>query len=407
MATLAQRRGLQTVPALILLLGASLLLNYVDRGAIGVAAPLMKSDLGLSATAFGIAVSAFFWIYAPVQLVLGSLCDRWSVYRMLALGTALWSASTILMGFVGGFLSLFLLRMVLGVGESIIFPGSSKMICRHVPPERRGLANAVVMTGVALGPAVGTLLGGSILATFGWRAMFVVFGMASALWLIPWSGLVRTLPVPTGADRASFPLKKVIGRWSLWAMGVGHATSNYGLYFMLAFLPLFLVQQRGFTILQMTMLATLGYAVQAISALAFGAVSDRWARAGGSEPRIRRSMLVVGHLIYGVAILALFAVHSMPMIALLLCILGACGGPISVNIYAVAQMFAGERASGTWVGIQNAVGNVSGIFGPALSGFIIDRMGYGSAFALAAAISIAGGLWWAFVLPRIEEITLD
>jgi MFS family permease len=407
MATLAQRRGLQTVPALVLLLGASLLLNYVDRGAIGVAAPLMKSDLGLSATAFGIAVSAFFWIYAPVQLLLGSLCDRFSVYRMLALGTALWSASTILMGFVGGFLSLFLLRMVLGIGESIIFPGSSKMICRHVPAERRGLANAIVMTGVALGPAVGTLLGGSILAAFGWRPMFVVFGMASALWLIPWGGLVRTLPVRKGADQPSFPLRKVIGRWSLWAMGVGHATSNYGLYFLLAFLPLFLVQQRGLTILQMTMLATLGYAVQAASALAFGAISDRWTRAGGSEPRIRRAMLVGGHLIYGVAIMMLFAVHGMPMIALLLCILGACGGPVSVNIYAVAQMFAGERASGTWVGIQNAVGNVSGIFGPALSGFIIDRMGYGSAFALAAAISIFGGLWWAFGVPRIEQIALD
>jgi MFS family permease len=236
--------------------------------------------------------------------------------------------------------------------------------------------------------------------------MFVVFGMASALWLMPWGRLVRTLPASEGTNQASFPLRKVIGRWSLWAMGIGHATSNYGLYFMLAFLPLFLVQQRGLTIRQMTRLATRGYAVQAASALAFGAISDRWTRAGGSEPRIRRAMLISGHLIYGAAIMALFAVHSAPMIALLLCILGACGGPISVNIYAVAQMFAGQRASGTWVGIQNAVGNVSGIFGPALSGFIIDRMGYGSAFALAAAISIFGGLWWAFALPRIEQIEL-
>jgi MFS family permease len=118
-------------------------------------------------------------------------------------------------------------------------------------------------------------------------------------------------------------------------------------------------------------------------------------------------MLVGGHLIYGVAIMTLFAVHGMPMIALLLCILGACAGPVSVNIYAVAQMFAGERASGTWVGIQNAVGNVSGIFGPALAGFIIDRLGYGSAFALASAISLFGGLWWAFVVPRIRQIELD
>jgi MFS family permease len=407
MATLAQRRVVNPVLPLVLLLGASLLLNYVDRGAIGVAAPLMKSDLGLSATAFGIAVSAFFWIYAPVQLVLGWLCDRFSVYRLLALGTVLWSASTILMGFVGGFLSLLLLRMVLGIGESIIFPGSSKMICRHVPAERRGLANAVVMTGVALGPAVGTLLGGSILVAFGWRVMFVLFGMASALWLLPWARLVRTLPIGEGGNQTGFPVRKVIGRWSLWAMGIGHATSNYGLYFMLAFLPLFLVQQRGLTILQMTMLATLGYAVQAVSALTFGTMSDRWTRAGRSEPRIRRAMLIGGHLAYGVAIMALFAAHSVATIALLLCVLGACGGPISVNIYAVAQMFAGPRASGTWVGIQNAVGNVSGIFGPALSGLIIDRMGYGSAFALASAISLFGGLWWAFGVPAIRQIELD
>ena len=83
MATLARRTALNSATVLVLLLGASVLLNYVDRGAIGVAAPLMKSDLGLSATRFGIAVSAFFWIYAPIQLVLGRLCDRVSVYRLL------------------------------------------------------------------------------------------------------------------------------------------------------------------------------------------------------------------------------------------------------------------------------------------------------------------------------------
>lgn len=97
MASIARRTALNPTVALVLLLGASILLNYIDRGAIGVAAPIMKSELRLSATAFGLAVSAFFWIYAPVQLVLGWLCDRFSVYRLLALGTLLWSVSTILM----------------------------------------------------------------------------------------------------------------------------------------------------------------------------------------------------------------------------------------------------------------------------------------------------------------------
>ena len=130
----------------------------------------------LSNEAYGLAVSAFFWIYVPVQLFAGWLCDRFSVYRLLAFGIVLWAASTLLMGFVGGFASLFVLRIMLGVGESLAFPGSSKIIARHVPPERRGIANAAVAMGIAFGPAVGTLAGGLMVAHWGWRAMFIVFG---------------------------------------------------------------------------------------------------------------------------------------------------------------------------------------------------------------------------------------
>lgn len=407
MASIARRTALNPTVALVLLLGASILLNYIDRGAIGVAAPIMKSELRLSATAFGLAVSAFFWIYAPVQLVLGWLCDRFSVYRLLALGTLLWSVSTILMGAVDGFLSLFLLRLLLGVGESIAFPGSSKIISRHVPAERRALANAVVATAIALGPAVGTFAGGAIVATFGWRIMFVIFGVASAVWLLPWLQLVRMLPSEAAHRQARFPVKKLLGRGSLWAMGVGHACSNYGFYFLIAFLPLYLVQQRGLTILQMSMLATLGFSIQAVSALAFGIASDRWTRAGRSEAFIRRWMMVASHLIYGCCIIAVPLAHSLVTVAVLLCILGGCGGAMALNIYALAQMFAGPRASGTWVGIQNAFGNVSGVVGPAISGMIIDRAGYGSAFGLASAISLFGSLWWLFGVPRIGQVQLD
>ncbi len=140
MASIAVSNGVTR--ALVIMLGAAVFLNYVDRGAIAVAAPLMKGELGLSATEFGTAVSAFFWIYAPVQLVVGWLCDRFSVYRLMAWGVIVWAASTLLMGFVGGFVSLLVLRVILGVGESVVFPASGKIIARHVPPEGRGLANA-------------------------------------------------------------------------------------------------------------------------------------------------------------------------------------------------------------------------------------------------------------------------
>ncbi|MDZ4366509.1 MAG: MFS transporter, partial [Afipia sp.] len=87
---------------IVVLIALSVLLNYVDRGAIGVAAPLMKEELGLSATGFGLAVSAFFWVYAPACLFVGWLCDRFCVYRVFALGVAIWAISTALTGFAGG-----------------------------------------------------------------------------------------------------------------------------------------------------------------------------------------------------------------------------------------------------------------------------------------------------------------
>ena len=134
MATLARAQSGNLIRWLVLLLGAAVFLNYVDRGAIAVAAPVMKGELGMSATTFGIAVSAFFWVYAPVQLVVGWLCDRFSVYKLMAGGIVLWAASTLMIGFVGGFGSLLVLRVMLGVGESIAFPGTSKIIAMNVPP---------------------------------------------------------------------------------------------------------------------------------------------------------------------------------------------------------------------------------------------------------------------------------
>jgi MFS family permease len=202
-------------------------------------------------------------------------------------------------------------------------------------------------------------------------------------------------------------VRRVLDRWSLWSMGVGHATSNYGFYFLLAFLPLYLVQQRGVSIIEMTLIATLSYAVQAVAALSLGTISDRWTRSGRSEAAFRRSMMAGSMLVSGACIIGVFAAHDLASVALLLCILGACTGAISLNLYAIAQMFAGPRASGTWVGIQNSVGNVSGIVGPTISGFLIDRAGYGGAFALAAAVTIFGGLWWIWGVPKIEQVVLD
>jgi MFS family permease len=407
MATLA--RPAAPIFSLVLLVAAAILLNYVDRGTVSVAAPLMKSELGLSATGFGIAISAFFWIYAPIQLAVGWLCDRFSVYRLLAAGLALWAVSTMLMGFVGTLGSLVLLRLLLGVGESIAFPGSSKIICRHVPPARRGVANASVAAALALGPAVGTLAGGLITAHYGWRPMFLLFGFATLLWLVPWAGVVRAMP-PDGSvgGGARFPFVKLIGQRALWATSFGHFTLNYGFYFLLSWLPLYLVQQRGFSLEAMTLLATSVYAAQAASALLMGWACDRLVSAGLEQGIACRRLIVWGSATVAIAILGIAIASNVYVLTGFLLLAGIASGPCSTNVYAIAQIFAGPRAAGSYVGVQNAVGNVAGIVGPIVTGIIVDRTGsFLNAFLVAAAIGAAGAVCWAFAVPRVAPLEFD
>lgn len=404
MATAVRARTGTT--ALVVLLGAAVFLNYVDRGAIGIAAPLMKSELQLTATQFGLVVSAFFWVYAPVQLLVGWLCDRFSVYRLMAGGVLVWALATLLMGFAGGFVSLLVLRIMLGIGETIAFPGGSKIITRHVAAERRGLANAAMALGIALGPAAGTLAGGLILSTLGWRWIFITFGLLTLIWLAPWRLAVRDLGAGAAATEVHVPIRALIRKWPLWSMSIAHGASNYVFYFILAWLPLYLVQSRGLPIVEMTFLATLGFAAQAAAALGFGMASDWWTRSGRSEGTVRRWMMILGQVLAGAAVLGLAYADSPVELAALLCVAGVATGALSVNIYAVAQMFAGPRAAGTWVGVQNAIGNLSGILGPIVTGLIVDGAGYSTAFAVTAAVSAAGALWWLVAVPRIEQVDL-
>lgn len=122
---------------------------------------------------------------------------------------------------------------------------------------------------------------------------------------------------------------------------------------------------------------------------------------------MRRAMMFAGQLLAAAAVLGLAYAHTSREIALLLCLAGIATGALSLNTYAVAQMFAGPRAAGTWVGIQNAIGNLSGIFGPILTGVIVQNAGYNTAFVVTAGVAAFGALWWLVGVPRITQVDLD
>ena len=392
---------------IVVLLALSVLLNYIDRGAIGVAAPLMKAELGLSATGFGIAVSAFFWVYAPLCLVVGWLCDRFCVYRMFAAGLALWALSTMLTGFIHALAPLIALRLLLGLGESIAFPGSSKIIAAEIPAARRGSANALIAAAIAFGPAIGTLAGGTILAAAGWRPIFWIFGALTLLWLLPWR--MASAPLRSRSLRAPTiepaPFAALLRVRELWLMGVAHFCANYGFYFLLAWLPLYLVNTLQFSIPEMTLVTTLGFVAQGVSALALGRWSDARVRAGADEGQLRRRVLLGAQGLLALAIAGLWLATGVWQVAAWLLLAGLAIGGISANIFAAAQIFAGPRRAGSWVGVQNAVGNCAGIVGPLITGVIVDRLGgFGWAFAVAVTVSALGTLWWWKLLPQLRPI---
>jgi MFS family permease len=143
-----------------------------------------------------------------------------------------------------------------------------------------------------------------------------------------------------------------------------------------------------------------------VCALSYGRFSDWWTRSGRSEAACRRWMMVASQTAAAAAILGLAFAHSAVAIALLLCLAGAASASLSMNLYAVAQMFAGPRAAGTWIGFQNAIGNLSGIFGPILTGIIVQRAGYDSAFVVTASVAALGAVWWAVGVPTIKQVEL-
>src|SRR5262249_22360999 len=148
----------------LILLAISVCINYIDRGTLSVAAPQLTIEMRLNPEQMGRLLSCFFWTYALFQIVAGWLVDRYDVRWVFGIGFLVWSGATFATGLSTGFASLLALRLLLGVGESVAYPSYSKIIAGDFPQTHRGIANAVVDVGNKSGPALGTLLGGLLVA---------------------------------------------------------------------------------------------------------------------------------------------------------------------------------------------------------------------------------------------------
>ena len=397
---------------IVFLLAAVLFINYVDRGTLPTAAHLIQGDLGLNYTQMGMLLSAFSWTYTCSQIPVGWLAERYGAHRILAAGLALWASATILVGFVHTFAMLLVLRLMLGLGESAGFPCVAKIMAAIVPPKGLGTANGIVALGYLTGPVVGTIVGGFLMAHYGWRSAFLVFGALSLLWLLPWMRVARPVRAAErpgedadgGPNGASPTLWMILKQPSLWGTSLGLFSSNYTFYFMLNWLPSYLQTERGFSLIAMTQLATLAYAVNALSAFAAGWGIDRYLARGGSVNVGYKSVMAVAHL--GSVACMLAMASGTPALALTgMFVFQALCGASSPGVYAMCQILAGPRASGRWVGIQNSLGNLPGIVAPWLTGYIIQSTGhFTNAFVVAAAVSLLGVVGWIWMVPKLGPL---
>jgi MFS transporter, ACS family, D-galactonate transporter len=391
---------------IVVLLALAVLINYVDRGNLAVAAPILTRELALTNSQLGVLLSAFFWTYAPAQILGGWLSDRFDTRVVLAGGLTLWSIATGLTGLAQGFTTLLLLRVLLGLGECVTFPSCVRLLAQHTPEHARGSANGILAAGQALGPTLGTLLGGLLMARFGWRAVFIGSAVGSLLWLWPWTAFVRGMPMaaPRGPVETSVTYMTILRQPAAWAGSLGHFSVNYGYYFMLTWLPSFLVNARGFNVAEMAKIGALVYCIHAVCSTLAGMMADRLTRRGMSTHRVLKRTIVTG-ILGSAATIALSATTEGRATVVFLALTGVFFGLISPMVSAIVQTLAGPVAAGRWYGAQNVSGQMAGVVAPLVTGFIVDRTGqFYLAFMVSAGVLLLAGVAYGALIPRIEPV---
>ncbi len=391
---------------LLVLIGVSVFINYIDRGNLSIAAAMVQEELHINPAQLGMLLSAFFWTYALLQPVYGWLADRVNVYFLFAGCFCAWSLATAATGLVHTFIGLFALRLIVGMGEAASFPAYSKIIALNYPEEHRGVANSVLAMGLALGPGFGILLSGSLMSRFGWRPFFVVLGLGSMLWVPLWLKWSPRKNLVAPASKQSSPsLVEFLYLRSAWGSCIGLFCGNYVNYFLLTWLPYYLLRERHFSMVQMARVGATAYFVAAGCSGIGGWLSDRWIRSGATVTRVRKTFVAGGYLMCGTFLLLSALVADARTAVPLLWLATAGFGVSASNVWAIPQTLAGPQAAGRWVGFQNCLGNMAGVVVPVVTGFVLRQTGnFRAAFVIVAVVLLIGAASWTFLVGKIEQV---
>jgi len=394
------------------LLFAASLINYLDRATLSLALPAIATELSLGPAAKGGLLSAFFWSYALMQIPVGWCADRVNLKWLYAGMFALWSLACGLAGFAAGLAMLIVLRILLGIGESIYLPGGTKIVSLLFAPKDRGLPAGLFDCGTRAGLVIGGLLVPWLIVQYGWRSMFIVIGFSALLWLIPWfllfprrlTGQTSRSPQPTPAAQGTQRRFRIATfDRNLLGICLGFFCFDYYWYLLLTWLPDFLVQVRHLSILRAGFYTALPYFVFGVSQPLGGWIGDVLIRRGWNETRSRKGIVTFAFLT-GLLLIPGACVES-PNTAIALIVGGSLVGLSTANLLVILQCCAPPDEVGVWTGIQNFAGNLAGITAPLVTGFLISRTGsYLPGFALGPAALVAGIFSYWLIVGELKPL---
>jgi MFS family permease len=392
-------------------------LNYMDRGTLSVANPLIRKDLGLSIAQMGVLLSAFLWPYALTLLVSGGLVDRWRPRRMLTAALILWSIAQGIAGFIVSYGQFLAARALLGVGEAPMFPVAARVVKDWYHESDQAFGVGIWNSAPALGTAFAPALLTPIMLLFGWRWMFVLMAVVGLVFAGLWFAFYRDFDAGAldHADRhylyggqeapATHAVRlstwgRLFGFRATWGLMLGFFGNVYIGWLFIAWLPGYLEMQRHMSIPKTGFVASVPFLCGFVGSLVFGWLADRLTRQGMTAIGSRKLLTVIGLAVMALATIVaaespsnLIAVASVSVAIFFG--FGSAGTSWSLANAAAPQSYTASLGA-----IMDFGGFIGGALAPMVTGFVVQASGsFTPALLVAGAIGLLSAAAYVILIP--------
>ena len=407
----------------------NVVINYMDRSNISVAAPMITEEFHLSTVQLGYIFSAFGWTYALLQIPGGILTDRFGPRIIYTFSLILWSIVTLAQGFAKGFASLFGLRTAIGVFEAPSYPTNNRIVTSWFPDKERASAIGVYTSGQFIGLAFLTPVLIALEQYAGWQGLFIITGIVGILWGISWYFFYRDPAESKRANEAELnyieeggglidkknalqkskpkpfewsDLKEVLSHRKLWGIYLGQFAVGSTLWFFLTWFPTYLIKYRHIDFIKSGFLASLPFLSAFVGIIFAGFLSDYMIKKGVSMSVARKTPIIIG-LLLTMCIIGANYVSSPALIILFMCVAFFGNGFASITWVFVSTL-APKHLIGLTGGVFNFIGGLAGIIVPAAIGYIVTDSNFTPAIILIGAIGVLGALSYIFLVGKVERV---